>query len=446
MEQHFYLEDPTSFKLKALYWADRFDTVCLLDSNNYSIDSYTAFDVLLAAGVKHEIKAYAGDALEQLELFLETHRGKFALGHLTYDLKNEIEPLHSRNTDHLAFPDLYFFIPEYLLKINGPNIIIDAENPDLVWKAIDEVILPTVFKTGFSGNLMARLSYENYREAIIRIKQHILRGDIYEINYCQEFFAKQATIHPINTFIALNELSPTPFANFFKHEQRYILSATPERFLSKRANKLISQPIKGTAKRNTDAAEDLLLKTQLRNNLKEITENVMIVDLVRNDLTKSAHPGTVQVEELFGIYSFPQVHQMISTVVCQVADHLSTTSIIRNTFPMGSMTGAPKLKSMQLIEKYEYSKRGIYSGSVGYFSPEGDFDFNVIIRTILYNAKNNYLSFHVGSAITVDADPRQEYEECLLKAQAIMQILSVKDANPFQDVKEYQKSVLAQTL
>lgn len=187
---------------------------------------------------------------------------------------------------------------------------------------------------------------------------------------------------------------------------------------------MISQPIKGTAKRSADQAEDDLAKYQLRHNPKELSENVMIVDLVRNDLTKSAQKGSVKVEELFGIYSFKQVHQMISTVVCQAADHLSVTDIIRNTFPMGSMTGAPKIKSMELIEKHERTKRGIYSGSIGYFSANGDFDFNVVIRTLLYDAESNYLSFQVGSAITIDADAEQEYAECMLKAQAIIQLLS----------------------
>jgi len=222
----------------------------------------------------------------------------------------------------------------------------------------------------------------------------------------------------------LNKLSPTPFANYFKINDHYIISATPERFLSRRGRKLISQPIKGTSSRNSDFIKDTEQKEALYSNEKERAENVMIVDLVRNDLTKSAKQGTVRVEELFGVYSFKQVHQMISTVVCDLDENLSNAKIISNTFPMGSMTGAPKISAMQLAEKYESSKRGVYSGAVGYFAPNADFDFNVVIRTLLYNAKNKYLSFHVGSAITLDSDPEGEYEECLLKGKAIIDVLT----------------------
>jgi len=239
-----------------------------------------------------------------------------------------------------------------------------------------------------------------------------------------EFYAENVIMKPHLVYQKLNALSPTPFSNYFKWFNQYILSATPERFLSKRGGKLISQPIKGTAKRSLDIIEDEQIKKDLLNHPKEQQENVMIVDLVRNDLTKSAKKGTVAVEELFGVYSFKQVHQMISTVVCELKEGLTNAEILKNSFPMGSMTGAPKIKAMQLMEKYERTKRGMYSGAIGYFSPNNDFDFNVIIRTILYNQSNQYLSFQVGSAITYYAEAEQEYEECLLKVKAILEVLS----------------------
>jgi para-aminobenzoate synthetase component 1 len=151
----------------------------------------------------------------------------------------------------------------------------------------------------------------------------------------------------------------------------------------------------------------------------------MVVDLVRNDLTKICKPSTVTVDELFGIYSFPQVHQMISTISGNIEENLSFSQILKATFPMGSMTGAPKLRVMQLIDAYEPSARGLFSGSVGYKKPNGDFDFNVVIRSILYNQSANYLSYLVGSGITFYSDAEKEWEECLLKASAIMQVLSV---------------------
>jgi len=266
--------------------------------------------------------------------------------------------------------------------------------------------------------------------AAAKIKEHISRGDIYVTNFCQEFFAENAHIDPLGIFFQLNSISPNPFGGFFKLKNNYILSASPERFLAKRDRKLISQPIKGTAKRGQTPQEDEGIKQQLRNHAKELQENVMIVDLVRNDLTRSAKQGTVKTEELFGIYSFKHLHQMISTVVCELQDGLSAIEAIKRSFPMGSMTGAPKISAMRLMERYERSKRGVYSGAMGYFSPDDDFDFNVVIRTLLYNADERYLSFHTGSAITYHADAEQEYEECLLKAKAILEVLALQTILP----------------
>jgi para-aminobenzoate synthetase component 1 len=244
------------------------------------------------------------------------------------------------------------------------------------------------------------------------------------MNFCQEFFSENAYVDPLSVYHNLTNISPTPFAGFFKLGGKYILSATPERFLSKRGNILTSQPIKGTAKRSLDVDEDLRIKADLKNSKKEQAENVMIVDLVRNDLTKSAVKGTVKVDELFGIYTFPQVHQMISSISCELSPDVHFIDAIKNTFPMGSMTGAPKLRAMQLIDEYERSKRGAYSGSFGYIDPSGDFDFNVVIRSILYNTDTAYLSFQVGGAITYESDAEKEYEECLVKASAIMKVLT----------------------
>ncbi|RZL40790.1 MAG: anthranilate synthase component I family protein, partial [Pedobacter sp.] len=268
-----------------------------------------------------------------------------------------------------------------------------------------------------------KISKAQYIKQVNGLKEHIIRGDIYEINFCQEFFAEHAVISPVETFELLNAISPTPFAGYFKVNHQYILSATPERFLCKRGSKLISQPIKGTAKRSSVFAEDEQIKINLKNDIKEQAENVMIVDLVRHDLTKSAVKGSVKVKELFGIYTFPQVHQMISTISCELNPDIHFVDAIKSAFPMGSMTGAPKVEAMKLIEEFEASKRGVYSGSFGCITPSGDFDFNVIIRSILYNQENKYLSFQVGGAITFQSEAEKEYDECLLKASAILTVL-----------------------
>ena len=255
------------------------------------------------------------------------------------------------------------------------------------------------------------------------MQKHILLGDIYEANYCMEYFAEQASINPLTVYSNLNTISQAPFSVFLKLDKQFLLSASPERYLKKIEQKVISQPIKGTAKRNENPEEDAALIERLKNDPKEQAENVMIVDLVRNDLSKTAIKNSVKVTEQCAIYSFKQVHQMISTIESEVDLDVSVAKLLKSTFPMGSMTGAPKVSAMQIIEKLENTKRGLYSGSVGYCTPNGDFDFNVIIRSILYNAQNKYLSFSVGSAITAASDVEKEYEECKLKANAMFSVL-----------------------
>lgn len=412
--------DPELFKQKALQWGSSFDVFCYLDSNNFD-DKYSKFDLLLAVGVKDELIATPGSPFKALEDFHSKNPG-WVIGYLTYDLKNKIEKLESNNPDHLLFPDLYFFSPQHLLIIRGGQLEIISDDPE---RLSDEINNQNIAKHRSNQPIVlnSRFDKQQYIDTVIKIKEHISRGDIYVTNFCQEFFAEDAVIDPLQAFIKLNQISPNPFAAFFKLKDKYILSASPERFLTKRDNKLISQPIKGTSKKYDDPQLDEQSKEKLKGHPKELQENVMIVDLVRNDLTKSAKAGTVATEELFGIYSFKQVHQMISTVVCELSNSVLAVDAIKNTFPMGSMTGAPKISAMQLMEQYERSKRGVYSGAVGYFSPDGDFDFNVVIRTLLYNQTGRYLSFQVGSAITYHAEPEKEYEECLLKAQAILEVL-----------------------
>nr|WP_294943769.1 anthranilate synthase component I family protein [uncultured Mucilaginibacter sp.] len=424
----FEVTDVELFKQKALAWADAFfDTVCYLDSNNYA-DQYGKFDTLISIGKRHEIEPKNGDKFKKLGDFRKQNPG-FITGFFGYDLKNEVENLSSDNPDGLHFPDLYFFAPEIVITINKNTVEIIAEDEAGIFKKL-EGFKPSPQDNIPSVSIQPCFSKAEYMEAVEKIKAHIIRGDIYVTNFCQEFYAEGADIEPLTIFNKLNSLSPTPFATFFKWKGNYILCASPERFLAKRGTKLISQPIKGTARRDEDKAIDQSIKQELRSTPKELQENVMIVDLVRNDLTHSAKPGTVKTEELFGIQSFTQVHQMVSTVVCEIRDGVSAVEAVKNTFPMGSMTGAPKISAMQLMEQYERSKRGVYSGAVGYFAPDDDFDFNVVIRTLLYNSTNKYLSFHVGGAITYHADAEKEYEECLLKAKAILEVLRQAPAYP----------------
>jgi len=409
----------TLFKEKLLQWANGFDVCCMLDSNNFP-DKYGKYELLIAVGVEQSIRAQSGNAFAALEVFYAQHQD-WMFGLLGYDLKNEVEDLKSENIDQQAFPDLYFFVPKYLIVVENDEINVLKGDVQLLQDIANIQIQSTQLQDTIE--FQSRISKTSYLEQVSNIKDHIYRGNIYELTFCQEFYAEHAVIDPLTVFKSLNNLSPAPFAGFFKTESRYILSASPERFLCKRNNVLTSQPIKGTARRSQDPMEDEQIRSALLLNEKERAENVMIVDLVRNDLTKNALKGTVVVDELFGIYSFTQVHQMISTISCELDPAINPIQAIKNTFPMGSMTGAPKIKAMQLIEQYEHTKRNAFSGSIGYISPKGDFDFNVVIRSLLYNNEDNYLSFQVGGAITEGSEPEKEYEESLLKGAAIIQTL-----------------------
>jgi para-aminobenzoate synthetase component 1 len=349
-------------------------------------------------------------------------------GYLSYDLKNDIEQLQSQNFDGLEFPDLYFFQPKKLFLLKGNQLEIQYLNmcDDEVEEDFEEISVQCpVFSIQDSPmKIEQRILKGNYLQKVSKVLEHIHQGDIYEANFCMEFFAENATINPVEKFIKLNEISQPPFAVFFKNNEHFLLSATPERYLRKEGERIISQPIKGTAKRFLDANEDELSKMQLALDPKERAENIMITDLVRNDLSRTAQKGSVEVQELCKIYSFLQVHQMISTVISKLDAQYSVVDVLKTTFPMGSMTGAPKISVMKIIERLEETKRGLYSGAVGYFSPNGDFDFNVVIRSILYNQEKKYVSFSVGSAITSQSIPEKEYEECLLKAKAMREVLS----------------------
>ncbi|MES2456693.1 MAG: anthranilate synthase component I family protein [Bacteroidota bacterium] len=412
------IRDLNSFKKKALQWANTFDTCCCFDSNDYP-DQYGNFDLLVAAGANQQLDRSAGQAFDDLKSFYDQHKN-WMFGLMSYDLKNETEQLQSAHSDNLCFPDLFFFVPTYLLIVKNGKAEMLLGNPEVLSHISGMQIQ---YRPSSAVSFHAKIDQAAYIKIIENLQQHIRRGDIYEVNFCQEFFATNAVIDPLFILERLNQISPTPFSGFFKIRERYILSASPERFLCKRGSKLISQPIKGTAKRGSGTEEDALVRTRFKEDAKEQAENVMIVDLVRNDLTKSAIKGSVQVEELFGVYAFPQVYQMISTVTCSISPAVHLVDAIKNAFPMGSMTGAPKKRSMELIEQYEHSKRGAYSGAMGYIDPKGDFDFNVLIRSIFYREDKQFLSFQVGGAITYAANAADEYEECMLKASAMIKAL-----------------------
>lgn len=409
-----------------LHWVNRFNICSFLDNHQYN-SSHQTIECLAAAGA-HKIFSASENIFPQFSSFLANH-SDWLFGHCNYDLKNEIDPLFSKHPDHIGFPDIFFFQPEIVLQLEQDQLCISSltKDPALLIEEIIGQIIPRANEDS-TVKLTPRIEKTDYLQIIQKLQDHIRRGDCYEINFCQEFYAEEVSINPLQVYTALTTLSPNPFSCFYKLNQRYLLCASPERYLQKKNNRILSQPIKGTYPRNlTDAAADNDLKTFLSNSEKDKSENVMVVDLVRNDLSRICREGSVNVDELFGIYSFPQVHQMISTISGELENGIDLSRIIQASFPMGSMTGAPKRSVMELIEKYEKTKRGIYSGAVGYIRPDGDFDFNVVIRSILYNAANQYLSCLVGGGITFYSEPEQEYAECLLKAAAIKKVLEDPD-------------------
>lgn len=419
----FILKHPAQFKKKALRWASSFSHCTYFNPNSIANYPHGPFREMLAAGVMDAPDFDGQQDFDTLKEYHNTHKD-WLIGYFSYDLKNQVEDLHSSHPDHSRFPSIAFYIPQHLLFFNENYVYIESNaDPSSILQAIEAMPDQEGERKMPDLTFQSATSRADYIKNVNRLKDHIIEGDMYEINYCIAFTSHQRDIDPIATYLDLVNLSPTPFSVFHQFNGCYLICASPERFLKKEGRKLISQPIKGTAKRGSTPEEDERIKQALRTDEKELAENMMIVDLVRNDLARSSQPGSVKVEEMFGIYTFRQLHQMISTVTSELRPGVHAVDAIKNAFPMGSMTGAPKIKVMELIEQYENTKRGLYSGAMGYITPGGDFDFNVVIRSLLYNGNTGNLSFEVGSAITYDAKAEKEYDECLLKAHALLQVL-----------------------
>ena len=408
-------------KSKVLSWIKQFSTFCFLDGNDYP----QGFEgCIIGTDPRYLLRTNAGNALKELREFTRNHPGEWLFGHLGYDLKNETEALQSVHPDRVGFPDLHFFVAGIVIRLKEGEMEISAEDPQGIY---EEIINCRADRTAGSRKditVKQGMTKDEYIRTLEALHHHIHRGDCYEINFCVEFFAENTRIDPFQLYRKLNSLSPNPFSALYRMEDHWLICASPERFLKKTGNRLISQPMKGTISRDLSSRQnDEALKQSLYHSGKDRSENVMVVDLVRNDLSRISNKGSVKVEELYGIYEFPQVYQMVSTVSAELAEGVEFSDIIATCFPMGSMTGAPKKRVMELIENYERCRRGLFSGSVGYIDPNGDLDLNVVIRSVLFNEGSGDLSFQAGSGITYYSDPEKEWEECLLKASAIRSLL-----------------------
>lgn len=412
------------FKKQALAWANKFNVCLLLNSNEYQSNTPTHFEWTLAVDTVNLVEGKLGSAFVSLEGFLNEKK-QTVFGFLSYDLKNEIENLPNSLPDYLGFPHLFFFEPRYVIEVKKSQVSINRNYPETmeIIDAIQAMKIENLQAVSLDFNF--RTEREKYLKNVADIKSRILAGDFYEMNYCIELFAEKVTLNTTCFFNYLNDKTLAPFSSFVKYFDKFLLCASPERFLKRKGNSITSQPIKGTIKRSENRIENDKLQQALQQNEKERAENIMIVDLVRNDIAKSCQTGSVRVEELCGVYEFNTVNQMISTVSGTLKNDIKVSEIIRNTFPMGSMTGAPKIEVMKCIDALEDCQRNLYSGSVGYIMPNGDFDFNVVIRSVFYDAAKQYVSLRSGSAITFDSQAEKEWDEVLLKMKAMREIFKV---------------------
>lgn len=407
--QFFYPFDSPLWMAKLATWAEsKFSYFAITLGNNYQYPN-EPFESYFFAGNEELTE----NELWQSELF--------KVGIIGYDFKNQIEKLSSSNPEFCSLPELCFFEPELIFRLAQNGIYSSVEIPTSYLSEMEAQILPA--NPPISCQVSPQITREEYLRSVFSIQNEILEGNTYEANFCLAYSGSFDSWNPIAAFFKLNELSKMPFAALFKAKDKWLVSASPERFLKKTGSKLIAQPIKGTIQRGASLAEDAENREKLISSEKERSENLMITDLMRNDLARVSKTGSVVVEELFGIYPFPRVLQMISTISSEIKDNVTFEDIIRATFPMGSMTGAPKISTMKIFEREESFKRGWFSGAFGWIDESGDFDFSVVIRSIIADLEAKKLYFGVGSAITIDASAEQEYEECELKAQAILELL-----------------------
>lgn len=399
-------------------WAGQFDYFAFYVNSKQDfiagIDSHSVLTLRETKGAFDKISAFQQKAEVRIA------------GYLGYDLKNDLEDLQSSNPDVLQSPEAVFFEPKIWLNYKAGELEISGGSTEMIDGLLNHIeAYSAVLVVPNAIEMRASTSRELYLEKANFLKSKLQRGDIYEANYCIQFEGKPTDFQPLPFFSKLQSRTEAPFSVYAKLDTFYIMSASPERFLKMEDGKLISQPIKGTAPRSTDEMEDQKLAKALRQDQKELSENVMIVDLVRNDLSHVAKRGTVSVDELFGVQSFRTVHHLVSTISAQLNhEKFNHWDAIKACYPMGSMTGAPKISAMNLIEETENFKRSAYAGSFGWVDPNGDFDFNVLIRTLCYQANTHQLAVSVGSAITIGSDPAKEYDECILKAKVLMDLLN----------------------
>lgn len=428
--------------LKDLPWA------AWLDSGGMS-----RFDILVAQpvatlvtrGAQTEVTDVAGvytsmlDPLDLLREKIGAHIESMpdipfcggALGYWGYDLARRWVSLSGHEPVNDALPDMMIGIYDWAVLIDHQEK--EARLVSRLQTAGTEKILPEILarlqqcrremQKSFrvTGRIHSNFTRSEYDVAFAKIHQYLQAGDCYQVNLAQ-CFAVDAGGDGLEAYLNMREITPAPFSAFLNFPDVQILSVSPERFLLLQQGKVETKPIKGTRQRGTDAQSDARLKEDLRSNKKDQAENLMIVDLLRNDLSKSCETGSVKVNELFGIESYANVHHMVSTITGKLASNKDALSLFKDCFPGGSITGAPKKRAMEIINQLEPQARGVYCGSIGYVGWDGNMDSNIAIRTLVY--ADGKMHFSVGGGIVADSDADGEYQETLDKAGGMLSLLS----------------------
>ena len=411
----------------------RHNRASLFSSGCYSGTCNSKWSILAGWDAMDELILKPGSPIEEMDAFIHKHKGRWVMGHFTYEFGHSLEPsLRDQIESSGTFEPASLFVPRFVSGV-GPSGGFHLDQRSGVRTTIEEFFAELKNRpTNEAGEPNIQWvdteqgsEWKAYHLAFDKVKQHLLRGDIYELNYCLPFGLQGKITGPAALWLRMQTLQKAPMAALYRNENAWLLCCSPERFLKKTGNTLLTQPIKGTRPRGKSEEEDRMNRDELYRSEKERAENVMIVDLARNDLGRVARTGSVVVQELFGIHSFASVHQMISTVSAELKEGITFTDILKALFPMGSMTGAPKIRAMEIIRETETQPRGLFSGTVGYIDPQGDFDFNVVIRSIIYDEATSSILYPAGSAITAYSDPGQEFEECLLKARGMRKVLGV---------------------
>ncbi len=421
------LHNYSDFSLKAKAYASQFNPCAILDSCDIQPQCQKGLYKLIIGWGGKIIEPKEGENLKSIYSAWHQSEG-WLFGVLGYNLKNEIEKLSSTKHSCFNWPDAGFFVPEMVITITWDDkLTMHGANTKDVFDSIERFEMDMNQKNTVTKNspLIADFNETDHYATIQKIKEQIRNGNVYELKLCSRFlYEKFELANPYRLYDELIGISPSPFSAYFALDNRYVLSASPERYLAKNGDTMVSQPIKGTRARGKHLEDDTQIKHELENSQKDRAENVMIVDLVRNDMARVAKAGTVKVEELFGIYSYSHVHQMVSTIISKLDTAYTWKDAIRATFPMGSMTGAPKIAAMNWIDFYEHSNREWFSGALGYIDPQGNMDFNVLIRSMFYDSTLHKIAYYAGGAITIDSDADEEYREMLLKAKAIDGLLA----------------------